>query len=91
MLNIGESWLKNSDRVIFSLKNSLGVNMNMLFNRHLPIFVSVMALTVMGSGLSAQAETIDSAKTPDSAKLGKQMSNAVSMPGTSATSSAALT
>jgi hypothetical protein len=91
MLNIGESRLKNSDRVIFSLKNSLGVNMNMLFNRHLPIFVSVMALTVMGSGLSAQAETIDSAKSPNSAKLGKQMSNAVSMPGTAATSSAALT
>lgn len=63
----------------------------MLFNRRLPIFVSMMTLTVLGSGLSAQAETTDSAKTPDSAKLGKQMDNTAPMPGTTATSSAALT
>jgi hypothetical protein len=70
--------------------------MNILFARRIPFFLSLVTLTVLGNGLSAQAGTTEGAATDNSAKpevsqkSSQQINNAKPMPGTAATSAAAL-
>lgn len=65
--------------------------MNSIFNRRLSFLLSLAAIAVLGSGLSAQAETIDTGSKDGNVKLSVAATTPAPIPGTAATSAAPLT